>query len=346
VPKNITYGGAGPFLRYHVEGIGPQWQNVTGMGSVVVKESDPEYRVIYDNQLPVETTMHQHGQTPPVNLDGVPYLSQVPILPGRAAITAFNVYPQNRGSYFIHSHYGYIHAKGLTAPMIMQGPWPAGFPEKETYDATNVVEAVMFLEDFCPYASDDPTTNPKCDQPASVFAALTEGWEGEKEGWDFDACMEAGTGGDVMYRYQLANDRVASEPVVQTVAAGDVVRLRLINSAGMSNYKIVFPPNLDCTLVAVDGQFLHPQPLSQLPGNSASCAEPGTPAEGKPNACQDAANAEGPLGTPADGFWLAVAQRADFMCTMPALAGAEFKDYPFFARSDAPVGPHLQVRTT
>ena len=93
------------YSRMQIQGEGPQWRTVTGIGCVVIPPEEVEYRVMYNNLLPVEVTMHQHGQTPPNNLDGVPYLSQVPILPERIAVYVFNIYPQNRGTYFIHSHF-------------------------------------------------------------------------------------------------------------------------------------------------------------------------------------------------------------------------------------------------
>ena len=168
------------------------------------------------------------------------------------------------------------------------------------------------MEDFCPYATDDPTTNPHCNDPASVEGSLHSAWEAEAKGFDFQHCMDAGTGGDVSYRYQLANGRTLSDPVVQDAAAGEWVRLRMINSAGMSNYKVVFPPNVAATLIAVDGQFVRPVLVATLPGNSAD-------------------------GT-ANGVWLGVAQRADVMLQMPSADGT----YPVFARADGASAPHLQ----
>jgi len=302
--------GGKMYSRYSITGTGPQWKTVSGIGCVVIPETDSEYKAIYENLLPTEITMHQHGQTPPNNLDGVPYLAQVPILPERIAVYVFNIYPQNRGSYFIHSHYGFTHGMGLSAPMIVQGPFPGDYPKRRRYAGAE--EVVMFLEDFCPYAQDDPTTNAKCNAPMEVEAVLKDGWDGEADGFDFNSCMDAGTNGDVGFRHQMANSRTLDDPLVQVVAAGSMLRVRLINSADMSNYKVVFPKGLvSITLVAVDGQFVEPISIETLPGNEAG---------------------------EANGFWLAVAQRADFMVQMPETAGV----YPILAKSDGAGPPFLQ----
>jgi FtsP/CotA-like multicopper oxidase with cupredoxin domain len=323
IPTTLTIKGV-TYPRYAITGTGSQYKTVSGVGCIWLTPEDTEYRFLYRNQMDVETTIHQHGQTPPHNLDGVPYLSQVPILPHRSTVYNFQIHPENRGTYFVHSHYGFQHGAGLAAPLIVQGPFPTGYPLGANY--SKAVEAVMFLEDFCAYNVDDPTTNPNCNDPLQVLEGLTGGWNGEKVGWQFGGgylpngksdpelqCMAAGLGGDVGYRHQLCNKRTFDNPAVQVVEPGALVRLRVIDAAGMSNYKVVFPSSLSqaVTVIAVDGQFTQPMKLETFPGNGV--------------------NQE-------NGFWVGVAQRFDVIIQMPTTPGM----YPIIARSDSPASPHRQ----
>jgi FtsP/CotA-like multicopper oxidase with cupredoxin domain len=69
--------------------------------AIQVNEGD-RVRIIFDNHLPESTTIHWHGLELPLNMDGVPYISQKPVPPGGRYVYEFTVH-QN-GTYFYHSH--------------------------------------------------------------------------------------------------------------------------------------------------------------------------------------------------------------------------------------------------
>jgi FtsP/CotA-like multicopper oxidase with cupredoxin domain len=56
------------------------------------------------NQLPVPTSIHWHGLVLPNLMDGVPFVTQDPILPGESR--RYNFALKQSGSYWMHSHYG------------------------------------------------------------------------------------------------------------------------------------------------------------------------------------------------------------------------------------------------
>lgn len=81
-------------------------------------------------------------------------------------------------------------------------------------------------------------------------------------------------------RLHLANGKHRASPRVVAAPTNGLVRLRAINSAAVTSYRLYFPTR-NVRVVAVDGQWV--QPASLIDG----------------------------------GFWLAVGQRADFLMRLP-----------------------------
>ena len=69
--------------------------------TIEVNEGD-RVRVILHNKLPEATTIHWHGLEVPLNMDGVPFISQQMVEPGGTFTYEFTLY-QN-GTFFYHSH--------------------------------------------------------------------------------------------------------------------------------------------------------------------------------------------------------------------------------------------------
>ena len=100
----------------------------------------------------------------------------------RYTLTANNV-----GTYWLHSHYGFQHELGLAIPVVIDGPMPPLYPfSKQINDLT---DAVMFLEDYCAYAQDDPDGNRDCQHPADVYDALLEAWKEEEGAFNFTGTL-------------------------------------------------------------------------------------------------------------------------------------------------------------
>ncbi len=78
-------------------------------------------RVRFINHLPVETTIHWHGIRLPLEMDGVPYVSQLPVKPGEFFDYKFRV--PDAGSYWYHPHVSSSEelGRGLVGPVDRRG---------------------------------------------------------------------------------------------------------------------------------------------------------------------------------------------------------------------------------
>jgi len=235
-----------------IVGSGPQWKYINGVGSFVVQEGE-SVDIMYINALKNESTIvHVHGQTPPHALDGVPFISATPIPSNRSQRVSYDLFEYNQGTYFMHSHFGGQLEDGVTAPFIVNASAPDGYP----YDFTGAADHVMFLQDFCPYAYPMTYENTNCSTEA-VYNILKENFY--REGPPEENCpgVKPATDSDVSYKYVLANGKLANEAQVIDVNLNQPIRLRVINSGGMSNFKLIFE-NTTAFAVSSDGQWLKP----------------------------------------------------------------------------------------
>jgi FtsP/CotA-like multicopper oxidase with cupredoxin domain len=75
-----------------------------------VREGD-RVRMIVKNELPESTAMHFHGLEVPNDQDGVPFITQAPIKPGKSFTYEFTT--PNAGSHMYHSHHNAATQVGL-----------------------------------------------------------------------------------------------------------------------------------------------------------------------------------------------------------------------------------------
>ena len=85
-------------------------------------------RVIVNNDMSQPTVVHFHGLTVPNAMDGVPYITQDPIMPGQVFTYEFTV-KDPPGMYVYHSHFNSTEqvGKGLYGAFFIdppQGAWP------------------------------------------------------------------------------------------------------------------------------------------------------------------------------------------------------------------------------
>jgi FtsP/CotA-like multicopper oxidase with cupredoxin domain len=76
------------------------------------------------NRLPEPTTIHWHGLRPPVGMDGMPYYSQPPVMPGEDFRYRFPL--TESGTYWYHPHVnGSVQlGRGLNGPLIVDEETP------------------------------------------------------------------------------------------------------------------------------------------------------------------------------------------------------------------------------
>ena len=84
--------------------------------TIQVTQGD-KVRVILKNELPEPTSMHWHGFEDQVGNDGMPGISQEPILPGQTF--TYNFVIRQEGTFFYHSHMAMQELAGMLGAFIM-----------------------------------------------------------------------------------------------------------------------------------------------------------------------------------------------------------------------------------
>ncbi len=74
-------------------------------------------RIVVHNELPEATSVHWHGLELPNNMDGVPFLVQEPIMPGKEFVYEFDLH--QAGTFFYHSHMAMQEAFGMAGFFII-----------------------------------------------------------------------------------------------------------------------------------------------------------------------------------------------------------------------------------
>ncbi|XP_043270972.1 laccase-1-like [Venturia canescens] len=101
--------------------------------SIEVCQGDRLIIDVTNMMLAESTTMHWHGQhnraTP--YMDGVPYVTQCPILPG--ATFRYQFVAENAGTHFWHSHSGFQRGDGVFGALVVRLP-PSKDPHRDLYD--------------------------------------------------------------------------------------------------------------------------------------------------------------------------------------------------------------------
>lgn len=103
----------------------PVWaynQSVPGP-EIRVTQGD-RVRIVVENALDEDTTVHWHGLRVPHDMDGVPHLTQVPIGPDKHFVYEFEV--PDAGTYWYHPHQSSFEqvGRGLYGPLIIEEQEP------------------------------------------------------------------------------------------------------------------------------------------------------------------------------------------------------------------------------
>lgn len=244
------------------------------------------------NDLTVPTSIHWHGLVLPNLMDGVPFVTQEPIPPGRSHVYKFPL--QQAGSYWMHSHYGLQEQLLNSAPLVIWTPEEKALADKQhvimlsDFSFTSPTEILKTLKAGMPMPKE---ANGKMDHAMSGTAApiKMEGMDKKEalyaQAWDaaggrfIRETVQAGAPDiDVKYDALLANRRTVADPELIPVKHGQTVLLRIVAASSATDF-LIDTGGLDAELLAVDGQ-----PVKPLRGNY---------------------------------FQLAIAQRADLRVTIP-----------------------------
>ena len=81
-----------------------------------------QVRVVFENKTELNHTIHWHGLHVPWRMDGVPYVTQMPVMPGKKFVYEFEAKPA--GTHFYHCHWGtLLHMQsGMFGSFIIEDP--------------------------------------------------------------------------------------------------------------------------------------------------------------------------------------------------------------------------------
>lgn len=187
--------------------------------------------VALKNDLPEDTTIHWHGLALRNDMDGVHDLTQPPIRAGETFTYTF-VAP-HAGTYWFHPHMGTQLDRALYAPLIIEDP-----DDPARYD----VDQVIILDDWLDGVGRTPDDVLRSLASMNMSPGSMEsmpGMDAESMGMPkFDSELLGGDAGDVDYPIHLINGRPPADRPTISVPAGGRARLRLINAASDTAYRV------------------------------------------------------------------------------------------------------------
>ena len=220
-----------------------------------------------DNRLDEDASIHWHGIVLPANMDGVPGLSFHGI-PARGRFT-YRFPVRQAGTYWYHSHSGFQEQRGLYGPLIID---PIA-PEPFAYDREHIVMLTDWTDEnsarvFGRLKKQSNYYNRQQRTVADFFRDVREhglgGALADRRMWG-EMRMNPTDLADVSgatYTY-LLNGLTAAENWTGLFTAGERVRLRVINGSAMSYFDVRIP-GLKMTVVAADGQSVHPVAVDEF----------------------------------------------------------------------------------
>lgn len=187
-------------------------------GTEIRVRQDERIRVLVENRLPEETTVHWHGIRLPNAMDGVPHLTQKPIAPGETFVYEFMC--PDAGTFWYHPHQrSFVQVgRGLYGALIVEEREPVPVDR----DVTWVLADWRLLSD------------------ASISG-------------DFGNMHDVSHNGRVGNTVTV-NGRI---PETFAVRAGERIRLRLINGANARIFGLEFEGHRP-QVIALDGQPIEP----------------------------------------------------------------------------------------
>lgn len=187
-------------------------------GPIIRRRQGERLQVLFHNDLAVPSTIHWHGLRLINGMDGVPHLTQEPVMPGKSYLYDF-VLP-DAGTYWYHAHFNSLEqvARGLYGPLIIEG---------DTESRSTITDIVLTLDDW--WINDEGRF-------VDGFTDWTQGKPGGRIG-------------------NIVTVNGSQPGQVIDVPAEAPVRLRLINVANAREFFLNFQGTA-VKVVAVDGQPL------------------------------------------------------------------------------------------
>ncbi|WP_427007724.1 multicopper oxidase family protein [Pseudarthrobacter sp. H2] len=212
-------------------------------------------QVTLANNLKDPTGIHWHGLALRNDQDGVQHVTQDPIAAGAGFNYDFRL--AHPGTYWYHSHMDMQRERALYGALIVEDP-----QEPLAYDK----DWVIVLDDWMDGITGTPDDVLKELSGGMSMSGMDHGSMGSSpapSGGSMSMGMKhmlmgsrsdflGGDAGDVSYPFHLFNSKAPDEAEVLAATAGQVIRLRIINAAGDTAYRVGIPGQ-KLTLSHTDG---------------------------------------------------------------------------------------------
>lgn len=208
------------------------------------------------NRLKEKTSLHWHGLFLPNRMDGVPFLTQMPIEPGATYLYRFPII--QHGTHWYHSHSGLQEQIGMYGAFIMnkREEWdiptiPLIISEWTDMKPEEVHRSLRAATDWFAIKKGSTQSYSEAIRSGNLKTKITNEWKR----------MNAMDVSDVYYDNFLLNAKNQNEQ--PQFKAGDKVRLRIAN-AGASDYFWLSYAGGKITVVASDGNDVEPVEVDRL----------------------------------------------------------------------------------
>ena len=208
------------------------------------------------NELKEETSLHWHGLFLPNKMDGVPFLTQMPIKPGATYLYKFPII--QHGTHWYHSHSGLQEQIGMYGAFIMnkRREWniptvPVVLSDWIEMSPREVNRSLHNQTDWFGIRKNTIQSYSEAIKTGHLKTKLTNEWKR----------MLAMDVSDVAYDAFLINGKNQSS--LAQFKAGDKVRLRVANG-GASSYFWLNYGGGKITVVATDGNDVEPVEVDRL----------------------------------------------------------------------------------
>jgi FtsP/CotA-like multicopper oxidase with cupredoxin domain len=244
-PRPVTLDLGGPIVRTWAYG-----EQLPG--PLLRAKAGDQLRILVDNQLPTETSIHWHGIALRNDMDGVPGVTQDAIAAGKRFTYEFTA--PDPGTYFYHPHVGVQLDRGLYGVLLIDDPADAG-----SYDA----EWTVVLDDWIDGTGQTPDqvlatlTDPGKSSPGSgSMPGMSDGSAMSGMGETMTSPILGGAG-DIRYPHYLANGRVPAGAETFHAKPGQRIRLRLINAGSDTAFRVALAGH-QMTVTHSDGYPVRP----------------------------------------------------------------------------------------
>jgi len=204
--------------------------------AIQVCEGDHLVVDVYNEMFSDTETIHWHGQHQRGSqfMDGVPFITQCPILPG---VFRYDMPNLNAGTYWYHSHSGVHRGDGVIGAMVVRR---INDQHAHDYD-TDLLSHVLVLQDWT---------------HKSMVAKYTGRHHGGMDDYASTILIN-GKGRNTMVKDE-GLDTIAFPYEVVEVSQGQRHRLRIISTAAMNCPMIVSIDKHTFTIIATDGSDITP----------------------------------------------------------------------------------------